>query len=80
VADERASIFVKRPPEEAFGHLIELSDAAWRSGVVGMRLTSESYQGFGSTHVEVRRRLLAWRIETAAEVVAYEPDRFWAVR
>jgi|SRR5215210_387021 len=44
-----------------------------------MRLTADSYRGVGSTHVEVRR-LLAWRVESPAEVVAYEPNRLWAVR
>jgi hypothetical protein len=79
MAGERASIFVGRPPEEVFVYLVELNDAEWRSGVLGMRLTSESYRGVGSTHVEVRR-LLAWRVESPAEVVTYEPDRLWAVR
>ena len=79
MASDRASIFVKRPLEEVFGYLIELNEARWRSGVVAMRLTSESYRGVGSTHVEVRR-VLAWRIESPAEVVAYEPNRLWAVR
>ena len=79
LARDRASIFVKRPPEEVFGYLIELNAARWRSGVVAMRLTSESYRGVGSTHVEVRR-VVAWRIESPAEVVAYEPNRLWAVR
>jgi hypothetical protein len=79
MASHRASVFVERPPEEVFAYLVELNDARWRSGVVAMRLTSESYRGVGSTHVEVRR-LLAWRLESAAEVVAYEPNRLWAVR
>jgi len=79
MAGERASIFVERLPEEVFGYLIELNDAQWRSGVVDMRLTSESYRGVGSTHVEVRR-LLAWRLQSPAEVVAYEPNRRWAIR
>jgi hypothetical protein len=79
VAEERAWIFVERPPEEVFAYLIELNDAQWRTGVVGMKLTSGSYEGVGSTHVEVRR-LLAWRVETPAEVVAYGPNRCWSVR
>jgi|SRR5215203_5394620 len=77
--DDRASIFVGRLPEEVFRYLIELNDAPWRSGVLDMRLSSESYRGVGSTHVEVRR-LLAWRVESPAEVVTYEPNRSWAVR
>jgi hypothetical protein len=76
---QRAPIFVERPPEEVFAYLLELNDARWRSGVLAMRLTSQSYRGVGSTHVEVRR-LLAWRLESAAEGVAYEPNRLWAVR
>ena len=44
-----------------------------------MRLTSESYEGVGATHIEVRR-LLSRRIETLSEVVSYEPNRRWAVR
>jgi uncharacterized membrane protein len=79
VTNERAWIFVDRPPEEVFDYLIKLNDAEWRSGVVGMRLTSKSHEGVGSTHIEVRN-LLAWRVETSAEVVTYEPNRRWAVR
>jgi hypothetical protein len=79
MATQRASVFVERPPEEVFAYLVEINDARWRSGVVAMRLTSESYRGVGSTHVEVRR-LLGRRLESAAEVVAYEPNRLWAVR
>src|ERR687883_634735 len=78
MASHRASVFVERPPEEVFAYLVELNDARWRSGVAAMRLTSESYRGVGSTHVEVRR-LLVWRLESPAEVVAYEPNRLWTV-
>ena len=79
MAGQSASVFVKCTAEEAFAYLVELNDARWRSGVVAMRLTSESYRGVGSTHVEVRR-VLAWRVESPAEVVAYEPNRRWSVR
>ena len=79
MAVQGASVFVGRTPEEVFAYLVELNDARWRSGVAAMRLTSESYRGVGSTHVEVRR-LLGGRLESAAEVVAYEPSRLWAVR
>lgn len=74
-----ANVFVDRPPEEVFGYLIELHDAEWRAPFPEMKLISESYEGVGATHIEVRT-LMGRRIETRAETVIYEPNRRWAVR
>jgi uncharacterized protein YndB with AHSA1/START domain len=79
VTEPGTSVRIERPPERVFRYLIERNDAGWRSGVLGMRLTSGSYEGVGSTHVE-RRKVPGREIETRAEVVVYEPNRRWAVR
>lgn len=59
--------------------MIGLHDAEWRVPFPEMRLVSESYEGVGAAHIEVRK-LLGRRIETLAETVIYEPYRRWAVR
>ena len=74
-----ANVFIGRPPEEMFKYLIELHDAEWRAPFPEMRLISESYEGLGATHIEVRR-ILGRRVETRAETVIYEPNRRWAIR
>jgi membrane protein len=79
MADPSASVEIARPPEEVFDYLVGLNDREWRSGVVEMRLLSDRQHGVGARHIEVRQ-LLGRRIELAAEVVAYEPPRRWAVR
>lgn len=80
MAPTAATIFIERPPEDVFTYLIGLNDAQWRSGgILDMRLLSESYQGLGARHREVRS-MFGRRIETVAEVVIYEPNRRWAVR
>ena len=79
MADKRTSVFIDRPPEDVFRYLIELNDAQWRAPFPEMRLISESYEGVGATHVEVRK-MLGRLIETRAETVIYEPNRRWAVR
>lgn len=79
VAEKRASVFIERPPEDVFRYLIELNDARWRAPFPEMKLVSESYEGVGATHVEIRK-LLGRRIETRAEAVVYEPNRRWAVQ
>ena len=75
----RTGLTIARSPEAVFRYLVELNDASWRRGVAGMRLTSERYEGVGARHVELRR-LLGRTLLTHAEVVAYEPNRRWAVR
>jgi uncharacterized protein YndB with AHSA1/START domain len=79
MAGTGVSIHIDRPPSAVFRYLIELNDPQWRSGVVAMRLTSDAYEGVGATHVEVRR-VPGREVASAAEVVAYDPDRRWAVR
>lgn len=76
---KRTSVYIDRAPENVFGYLIGLNDAEWRAPFPEMKLVSESYEGVGATHIEVRK-LLGRRIETLAEAVIYEPDRRWAVR
>jgi hypothetical protein len=44
-----------------------------------MKLVSESYEGVGAAHIEVRE-LMGRRIETLTETVIYERNRRWAVR
>ncbi len=79
MADKRASVYIDRPPEDVFRYLVELNDAEWRAPFPEMKLVSESYEGVGAAHIEVRK-MMGRRIETRAETVVYEPDRRWAVR
>ncbi|HET7273171.1 MAG TPA: hypothetical protein VFI90_19045, partial [Rubrobacter sp.] len=79
MTDRPPSVFIDRAPEVVFGYLIGLNDAGWRSPFPEMKLVSESYEGVGAAHIEVRK-VLGRRIETLAETVIYEPDRRWAVR
>lgn len=74
-----ANVFIGLAPQEVFRYLIELHDAEWRAPFPEMRLVSESYEGLGVTHIEVRR-ILGRRVETRAQTVIYEPNRRWAVR
>jgi hypothetical protein len=74
-----AHVVIARSPAEVFRYLVELHDARWRSGVVDMRLLSDSPDGVGARHVEVRR-VPGRTLETTAEVVEYERDRVWTVR
>ncbi|HJQ29463.1 MAG TPA: SRPBCC family protein [Rubrobacter sp.] len=76
---KRTSVYIDRAPEHVFGYLVGLNDAGWRAPFPEMKLVSESYEGVGATHIEVRK-MLRRRIETLAEAVIYEPDRRWAVR
>ncbi|HEX6710704.1 MAG TPA: SRPBCC family protein [Rubrobacter sp.] len=79
MTDRNTSVFIDRAPEDVFGYLIGLHDAEWRAPFPEMRLVSESYEGVGAAHIEVRK-LLGRRIETLAKTVIYEPGRRWAVR
>jgi hypothetical protein len=73
------TVVINRALDDVFDYLVELHDADWRSGVEDMRLEGDDPHGLGVRHVEVRtmgRRT----VKTAAQVVAYEPGRRWAVQ
>jgi hypothetical protein len=72
------TVHIDEPVHDVFDFLVHLHDKEWRRNVVDLRLTADAYDHVGSTHVEVRS-MGKRTIETDAVVVAYEPDRIFAI-
>ena len=73
-------IVVARPPADVFAYLADLRNLpTWQSSLVEVRPHDDSADGTGSRFTEVRS-VAGRRIESTAEVAAYEPERELTLR
>jgi carbon monoxide dehydrogenase subunit G len=73
------TVVVKRPPDEVFAFLSDLSNLPeWQSGAVEVR-ESEGAVGVGTTYVEVLR-FLGKRLQATIEVTEFERGRRFSLR
>jgi uncharacterized membrane protein len=69
------SIVISRPIEEVFAFVSDYrNDPRWRTGIVEFSQTPEGPTAAGTRLREVLR-LAGLRLETASEVIEYEPNR-----
>ncbi len=69
------SVFIRQPVERVFEYVTDLSNnPAWQSGILATAITSEGAVGVGSTYSCVNR-FMGIRIESAGEILEYEPNR-----
>jgi uncharacterized protein YndB with AHSA1/START domain len=68
------SVVINRPIEEVFAYVTNPeNEPLWQSGVLESELVGEGPLGVGAKTREVRK-LLGRRLESTAEVTAYEPN------
>jgi uncharacterized membrane protein len=68
------SVMINRPIEEVFAYVANPeNEPLWQSGVLESGLVGEGPMGVGAKTKEVRK-LLGQRLESIAEVTAYEPN------
>lgn len=69
------SVVINRPVEEVFEYMGDPSNnVQWQSGTIESKQTSEGPRGVGTTTQSVTQ-FLGKRLEFAAEVTEYEPNR-----
>ena len=68
------SVVINRPIEEVFAYVTNLeNDTQWQSSVLESGLVGEGPLGVGTKTREVRK-FMGRRLESVAEVTAYEPN------
>ena len=73
-------IVIDRPPAEVFAYLADLRNLpTWQSTLVEIRPHGDAAVGAGSRFDEVRS-VAGRRVESTAEVAAYEPEREFTLR
>jgi uncharacterized protein YndB with AHSA1/START domain len=73
------TVVIRRPPEEVFAFLTDLSRVPeWQSGAVEVR-GPDADLGVGTTYVEVLK-FLGKRIEATIQVTEYEPGRRFSIK
>lgn len=74
------SIFIKRPKQEVFEFVSDISNTPrWQSNVVSSEWTSEGPAGIGSTF-RTARRFLGRDIEATVEYTAWDPPHQYTFR
>ena len=77
---EEASVIVRRPIEEVFLWVTDLTHSAeWQAGLLEARKVTEGPLGVGTRYAFVRE-FMGRRMEAANEFVAYEPNTMASFR
>src|SRR5687767_12435563 len=73
------TVLVRRPPDEVFEFLTDLSSVPeWQSGAVEVRQADEAL-GVGATYVQVLQ-FLGKRLEATIEVTEFDPGRRFSLK
>jgi uncharacterized protein YndB with AHSA1/START domain len=74
------SVVIDRPVEEVFAYVTDpANDTKWQSALLESGMASEGPMGVGAKVREVRK-LAGQRLESIAEVTAYEPNAKMAIK
>lgn len=74
----QVNVFIRQPVERVFEYVTDPNNnAMWQSGVLETAITSKGPFGAGSTYTCINR-FMGMRLESAGEIVAYEPNRLCA--